>query len=148
MLLYEATYLMTVTIESRVRITHYLPSGRYQVAMVPYIKDDNDTMIPMAPPSCSTRLLRINLGQYALHITFFLLLTVILSGIGTHFWQEGQEKELHAEMVKERVSLSAYASYYGQCPLSRSGWAMTVQGQMRRSWSRSILTVSSGRLVS
>lgn len=139
---------MTVTNESRVRITHYLPSGRYQVAMVPYIKDDNDTMIPMAPPSCSTRLLRINLGQYALHITFFLLLTVILSGIGTHFWQEGQEKELHAEMMKERVSLSANAWYYGQCPLSRSGWAMTVQGRMRRSWSRSILTVSSGRLVS
>ena len=87
------------------RITHYLPSGRYQVAMVPYIKDDNDTMIPMAPPSCSTRLLRINLGQYALHITFFLLFSVILSGIGTHFWQEGQEKEFQAEMVKERVSL-------------------------------------------
>ena len=53
-----------------VRITKYLPSGKYQVAMVPYIKDDNDTMIPMAPPSCSTRLVRINLGQYALHITF------------------------------------------------------------------------------
>ena len=53
-----------------VRITHYLPAGKYQVAMVPYIKDDNDTMIPMAPPSCSTRLVRINLGQYALHIVF------------------------------------------------------------------------------
>ena len=78
----------------RVRITHYLPSGQYQVAMVPYIKvtsymtlvtrymihvtwcpmpyikDENDTMVPMAPPSCSTRLVRVNLGQYALHITF------------------------------------------------------------------------------
>ena len=81
----------------RVRITHYLPSGQYQVAMVPYIKvtsymtlvtrymihvtryikDENDTMVPMAPPSCSTRLVRVNLGQYALHITFFLLFTVI-----------------------------------------------------------------------
>ena len=45
--------------------------------MVPYIKDENDTMVPMAPPSCSTRLVRVNLGQYALHITFFLLFTVI-----------------------------------------------------------------------
>ena len=34
-------------------------------------------MVPMAPPSCSTRLVRVNLGQYALHITFFLLFTVI-----------------------------------------------------------------------
>ena len=51
-------------------MSHYLPSGKYQVAMVPYYKDDNDTMIPMAPPSCSCRLERINLGQYALHITF------------------------------------------------------------------------------
>ena len=107
---------MTATNESRVRITHYLPSGRYQVAMVPYIKDDNDTMIPMAPPSCSTRLLRINLGQYALHITFFLLFTVILSGIGTHFWQEGQEREFQAEMVKERVSLSAIVLYVVTVP--------------------------------
>ena len=44
---------------------------------MPYIKDENDTMVPMAPPSCSTRLVRVNLGQYALHITFFLLFTVI-----------------------------------------------------------------------
>ena len=58
-------------------MSHYLPSGKYQVAMVPYYKDDNDTMIPMAPPSCSCRLERVNLGQYALHITFFLLFTVI-----------------------------------------------------------------------
>ena len=45
--------------------------------MVHYTKDENDTMVPMAPPSCSTRLVRVNLGQYALHITFFLLFTVI-----------------------------------------------------------------------
>ena len=52
------------------RVTHYLPSGKYQVAMVPYMKDDNDTMIAMGPPSCSVRLVRVNLGQYALHIVF------------------------------------------------------------------------------
>ena len=51
-------------------MTHYLPSGKYQVAMVPYMKDDNDTMIAMGPPSCSVRLVRVNLGQYALHIVF------------------------------------------------------------------------------
>ena len=127
------------------RITHYLPSGRYQVAMVPYIKDDNDTMIPMAPPSCSTRLLRINLGQYALHITFFLLFTVILSGIGTHFWQEGQEKDFQAEMVKERVRLPVIILFSDHSSLSRLGWVMTAQWRMWRNWSHLILTASSGR---
>ena len=130
------------------RITHYLPSGRYQVAMVPYIKDDNDTMVPMAPPSCSTRMIRINLGQYALHITFFLLFTVILSGIGTHIWQERQEKELQAEMEKERVSQEIFHTVIWSSPLFRSDWATLTRSQMRRSLSLSILTASSGRLVS
>ena len=60
-------------------MSHYLPSGKYQVAMVPYIKDENDTMIPMGPPSCSCRLVRINLGQYALHITFCELKSEVLN---------------------------------------------------------------------
>ena len=62
-----------------VRIKHYLPSGNYQVAMVPYIKvslplsifqTENGTFIAIAPPSCSPRLQRLDLGQYGLKIIF------------------------------------------------------------------------------
>ena len=51
-------------------MTHFLPSGKYQVAMVPYIKDENGTMVAMAPPSCSCRLEKIDLGKYILIIIF------------------------------------------------------------------------------
>ena len=101
----------------RVRITHYLPSGQYQVAMVPYIKvtcymilvtrdmvhyikDENDTMVPMAPPSCSTRLVRVNLGQYALHITFFLLFTVIAIVLVELFYFDTDIHNIKRKLVK------------------------------------------------
>ena len=48
-----------------VRLTHFLPSGRYQVAMVPY-----RGLLPLAPPSCTPSLDRLDLGKHAL--TFIL----------------------------------------------------------------------------
>ena len=69
--------LPRLTLLFTVRLTHFLPSGKYQVAMVPYLKDENGTMIAMAPPSCSCRLERINLGQHALLIIFSKSITML-----------------------------------------------------------------------
>ena len=52
----------------KVRLTHFLPSGRYQLAMVPYKKDEHNVLQPMANPSCSCRLERLNLGKHALTV--------------------------------------------------------------------------------
>jgi len=65
----------------RVRLTHFLPSGKYQVAMVPYRKDKHNVLIPMAKPSCTCRLERLDLGKHALAIILVLLGIVIFSGI-------------------------------------------------------------------
>ena len=46
-----------------VRLTHFLPSGRYQLAMVPY-----RGRAALAPPSCSPALERLDLGQHALSV--------------------------------------------------------------------------------
>ena len=54
----------------KVRLTHFLPSGRYQVAMVPYRKNWRGDLQPMAPPSCTSTLVRLDLGKHAL--TFIL----------------------------------------------------------------------------
>ena len=68
--------------------------------MVHYIKDENDTMVPMAPPSCSTRLVRVNLGQYALHITFFLLFTVIAIVLVELFYFDIDIHNIKRKLVK------------------------------------------------
>ena len=70
--------------------------------MVHYIKDENDTMVPMAPPSCSTRLVRVNLGQYALHITFFLLFTVIAIVLVELFYFDIDIHNIKRKLVKKR----------------------------------------------
>ena len=73
-----------LSLSSAVRVNHYLPSGNYQLAMVPYIKvtrlvsmlmeaspqTENGTFVAIAPPSCSARLERINLGRHGLTIIF------------------------------------------------------------------------------
>jgi len=68
--------------------------------MVPFIKDDNGTMVAMAPPSCSCRLERINLGKHALLIIFIMLSGVILSGIGTALYNAKKEKEAEIERLE------------------------------------------------
>ena len=52
----------------RVRLTHFLPSGKYQLAMVPYKKNENNILEPLARPSCSCRLERLDLGKHALSV--------------------------------------------------------------------------------
>ena len=51
-----------------VRLTHFLPSGKYQLAMVPYQKNEDQILSPMAKPSCSCRLERLDLGKHALSV--------------------------------------------------------------------------------
>ena len=82
--------------------------------MVPFIKDDNGTMVAMAPPSCSCRLERINLGkhalliifsrinwiEFALHLFKVMLSGVILSGIGTALYNAKKEKEAEIERLE------------------------------------------------
>ena len=52
----------------KVRLTHFLPSGKYQLAMVPYRKNENNVLEPLAKPSCSCRLERLDLGKHALSV--------------------------------------------------------------------------------
>ena len=52
----------------KVRLTHFLPSGKYQLAMVPYKKNENNVLEPLAKPSCSCRLERLDLGKHALSV--------------------------------------------------------------------------------
>ena len=59
-----------------VRLTHFLPSGKYQVAMVPYKKNDKNEMVAMAKPSCTCRLKRLDLGQHALAIILGILICI------------------------------------------------------------------------
>ena len=51
-----------------VQLKHILPSGKYQVAMIPYKTNENGTLVAMGPPSCTCRLERLNLGKHALAI--------------------------------------------------------------------------------
>jgi len=89
----------------RVRITHNLPSGRYQVAMVPY-RMESGQLVAIAPPSCSARLDRLDLGQHALAIILFLLGTVIFSGLFTTMYSRFREDE---SLVKEPTSVVVVA---------------------------------------
>ena len=60
----------------KVRLTHFLPSGHYQVAMVPYRQDWRGHLLALAPPSCTSTLVRLDLGKHAL--TFILSKGVLL----------------------------------------------------------------------
>ena len=60
------TFIKTPGQNIKVRLTHFLPSGRYQVAMVPYRKDWRGQLLALAPPSCTSTLVRLDLGKHAL----------------------------------------------------------------------------------
>ena len=94
----------------KVRLTHFLPSGKYQLAMVPYKKNENNVLEPLAKPSCSCRLERLDLGKHALSVIlseiriFFtkslmdtisvLLVVVIVTGWMTTMYSNFKEEDI------------------------------------------------------